>query len=62
MKILIEGLIKIINNALTALRSVGVELHDDTDFDYVIDEIEWTVANKRWIVRFRPRVQEEENI
>ena len=58
-KILIKAMVNIVNIILQALRDCYTEFHDDDDFQYVLHEIEWSHAHKKYICRFKEKMEGE---
>jgi hypothetical protein len=46
---LVEGL----NNQIQLLKQAGIKIHDDNDFEFVIDYVYYSEAQDEVIVRFK---------
>lgn len=61
-KIMVESKIDDINNSLQLLSEIGVQIHDNDDFEYVIDYVYYSPAQKRTIVKFKEKRSDDETI
>lgn len=47
------------NSILKLLREVGEEIHDDADFDFVLDHVYYSQASDRIVCKFKEATKDE---
>jgi hypothetical protein len=49
-----------LNTQVQILKTTGMPIHDEDDFEYVVDYIYWSTAQERLIVKFKNKGEVEE--